>query len=95
MGFKKIRFRHHFFPYTEPSVEADIYDEKRGKWVEILGAGIFRPEVVVPLMGKFIPVLAWGMGFDRQITQAYNIEDIRELHENNLTKIRKRSFWMK
>ena len=88
MGFKKIRFRPHFFPYTEPSVEADVYDEKSGKWVEILGAGIFRPEVVIPLLGEYIPVLAWGMGFDRMIMQSYDIEDIRELYKNDITKLR-------
>ncbi len=95
MGFEKVRFRPHFFPYTEPSVEADVYDEKNKKWVEILGAGIFRPEVVVPLMGEYVPVLAWGMGFDRQVMQGYNIQDIRELHSNNLTQLRKIRFWGK
>lgn len=89
MGFEKIRFRPHFFPYTEPSVEADVYDEKNKKWVEILGAGIFRPEVVVPLLGEYIPVLAWGMGFDRLTMENHDIKDIRELYSNNLTKLRR------
>lgn len=93
MGFVKIRFRPHFFPYTEPSVEADVYDEKSKKWIEILGAGIFRPEVVVPLLGEYIPVLAWGMGFDRLVMENYNIKDIRELYGNDITKLREIKFW--
>jgi len=93
MGFEKIRFRPHYFPYTEPSVEADVYDEKSGKWVEILGAGIFRPEVVIPLLGEYVPVLAWGMGFDRLIMQHFNIKDIRELYKNDINKLREIKFW--
>ena len=50
------------------------------------GAGIFRPEVVIPLLGEYIPVLAWGPGFDRSLMEYYGIKDIRELYENNLTK---------
>jgi len=95
MGFKKIRFRPHYFPYTEPSAEADVYDEKQKKWVEILGAGIFRPEVVIPLLGEYIPVLAWGMGFDRIVMQNYGIKDIRELYKNDLTQLREIKFLIK
>ncbi len=90
MGFKKIRFRPHYFPYTEPSVEADVYSEKSKKWVEILGAGILRPEVVVPIYGEFIPVLAWGMGLDRIIKEKFNFEDIRELYSNDIGFLRNR-----
>ncbi len=93
MGFEKIRFRPHYFPYTEPSVEADVYDEKTGKWVEILGSGIFRPEVTIPLLGEYVPVLAWGMGFDRLIMQHFNIKDIRELYKNDINKLREIKFW--
>ena len=95
MGFEKVRFRPHFFPYTEPSVEADVYDEKNEKWVEVLGAGILRPEVVVPLLGEFVPVLAWGMGFDRLIMSNYNIKDIRELYGNDIKKLREIEVWRK
>ncbi len=95
MGFEKIRFRPHFFPYTEPSVEADVYNEQTKKWVEILGAGIFRPEVVVPLLGEYIPVLAWGMGFDRLVMENYKITDIRELYKNDINKLREIKFWDK
>ena len=50
MGFDKIRFRPAYFPYTEPSVEGDVYDPKRKKWIEVIAAGIFRPEVTKPML---------------------------------------------
>jgi len=89
MGFEKIRFRPHYFPYTEPSLEGDIWDEERKQWVEVFAAGIFRPEVTEPLFGKPIPVLAWGPGFDRLIMKLFEIKDMRELYKNNLNQLRK------
>lgn len=95
MGFEKIRFRPAYFPYTEPSVEIDVFHEGKKEWLEIGGAGIFRPEVVVPLLGENIPVLAWGPGFDRILMDYYKIQDIRELYKNDMTQIRNIKFWMK
>ncbi len=95
MGFKKIRFRPGYFPYTEPSVEIDIWHPEKKVWLELCGAGIFRPEMTIPLLGEPIPVLAWGLGFDRIITDYYNIKDLRELYKNDLAKLRKMKFWMK
>ena len=94
MGFKKIRFRPGFFSYTEPSVEVDVWHPGKKVWLELGGAGMFRPEMTIPLFGKHIPVLAWGMGPDRIITDYYNIKDLRELYENDLTKLRKMKFWI-
>ncbi|MEK6920304.1 MAG: phenylalanine--tRNA ligase subunit alpha, partial [Nanoarchaeota archaeon] len=62
MGYSKIRIRPAYFPYTEPSMEVEVWHPKKNQWVELGGAGIFRPEVVVPLLGADIPVLAWGLG---------------------------------
>ena len=95
MGFEKIRFRPAYFPYTEPSVEIDFYHKEKKVWLELGGAGIFRPEVVIPLFGENIPVLAWGPGFDRILMDYYDIKDLRELYKNNITKLRKMKFWMK
>ena len=95
MGFLKIRFRPSFFAYTEPSVEIEVYHEGRKEWLELGGAGIFRPEVVVPLLGENIPVLAWGPGFDRILMDYYNVKDLRELYSNDLNQLRKIKFWMK
>ncbi len=95
MGFEKIRMRPAYFPYTEPSVEIDIWNPEKKIWLELGGAGIFRPEVTVPLLGKNIPVLAWGPGFDRILMEYYQIKDLRELYKNDLTKLRKMKFWVK
>lgn len=95
MGFEKIRFSPAYFAYTEPSVEIHFWHPEKKIWLEIGGAGIFRPEVTIPLLGEKIPVLAWGPGFDRIIMDYYGIKDLRELYKNNLTQLRKIKFWIK
>jgi phenylalanyl-tRNA synthetase alpha subunit len=70
-------------------VEGDVWNEEKQEWVELIAAGIFRPEVTEALLGKPIPVLAWGPGFGRMLMSMFNLKDIRELNENNLTKLRK------
>ena len=95
MGFKKIRIHPSYFPYTEPSVEIDVWHPERKMWLELGGAGIFRPEVTTPLFGEYIPVLAWGPGFDRTLMDYYEIKDLRELYKNNIAQLRKMKFWIK
>ena len=95
MGFEKIRFRPSYFPYTEPSVEIDALHPERKIWLELGGAGIFRPEVVVPLLGKNIPVLAWGQGLDRIIMDFYKIQDLREMYSNDIKSLRNKKIWTK
>jgi phenylalanyl-tRNA synthetase alpha chain len=95
MGFEKIRFRPSYFPYTEPSVEIEIWHPEKKIWLELGGAGIFRPEVTIPLLGEYVPVLAWGPGFDRMLMDYYEIKDLRELYKNNIEQLRKMKFWMK
>lgn len=95
MGFEKLRIRPAYFPYTEPSVEIDFWHPEKKVWLELGGAGIFRPEVTIPLLGEAIPVLAWGPGFDRILTDYYKIKDLRELYKNNISQLRTTKFWMK
>jgi phenylalanyl-tRNA synthetase alpha chain len=95
LGFPKARFRPAYFPYTEPSVEIDVFHPVHKKWIELGGAGMFRPEVVAPLLGKVVPVLAWGPGFDRIMLEYYKIEDIRELYKNDISQIRNMRQWMR
>jgi len=95
MGYEKVRFRPTFYAYTEPSVGIEVFHPERKVWVELGGAGIFRPEVVIPLLGENIPVLAWGPGFDRILMDYFEIKDLRELYKNDLTQLRKMKFWMK
>ncbi len=95
MGFEKIRFTPAYFPYTEPSVEIHWWHPERKIWLELGGAGIFRPEVTIPLLGEHIPVLAWGPGFDRIIMDYYKIKDLREMYKNDINQLRKTKIWMK
>lgn len=95
MGFDKIRFTPAYFPYTEPSVEVNVWHPEKKVWLELGGAGILRPEITVPLLGFDAPVLAWGLGFDRIITDYFGIKDLRELYKNDITKLRKAKAWMK
>lgn len=83
LGFEKIRFRPSFFPYTEPSLEIEVYFEKRKQWLELGGAGIFRPEVSIPLAGVY-PVLAWGLSLERPLMLLLELEDIRDFYRNDL-----------
>ncbi len=95
MGYEKIRIRPSYFPYTEPSLEIDVFHPIFNKWVELGGAGMFRPEVTIPFFGKHIPVLAWGPGFDRIIMEFFSINDLRDMYGNNLTKLREMKMWRK
>ena len=85
MGFDQIRIRPAYFPYTEPSLELEVFFN--GKWMELGGAGIFRPEVVAPFGVKH-PVLAWGFGFERLAMLKWNIKDIRDLYISDLDTLR-------
>jgi phenylalanyl-tRNA synthetase alpha chain len=88
MGFGRVKFKPAFYPYTEPSVDVVVYMESRGKWIEMGGAGIFRPEVTLPLGCKF-PVLAWGLGIERLAMIRFGVSDIRELYGTSLNELEK------
>ena len=87
IGITKIKFWPTFFPYTEPSLQTMVYNERLGKWIELFGMGIFRPEVTKPL-GITKPVLAWGGGIERIAMLKYGLEDVREFYNNNLSWLR-------
>ena len=90
MGYGKIRIQPAYFPYTEPSIEGAVWNEEKKEWVEVLAAGIFRPEVTIPLLGTNIPVLAWGPGFDRLMMKAHSISDLRDFYKNDIKELRNR-----
>ncbi len=93
MGYEKIRMRPAHFPYTEPSLEVDVFHPTRKEWIELGGAGIFRPEVVIPLLGFDCPVLAWGQGMERIIADYWKITDLRNIYNNDLKHLRETSLW--
>ncbi len=83
---REFQFRPAYFPFTEPSVELHVKHPELG-WMELGGAGMFRPEVTVPL-GVDVPVIAWGLGLDRMAMVALGIQDIRDLFSKDLDFVR-------
>lgn len=87
MGFSNVRFRPAYFPYTEPSVEPEVWIDGLG-WVELGGAGIFREEVTAP-WGIESPVLAWGLGVSRVAMLRMGLSDLRELYQSDIDWVRR------
>jgi phenylalanyl-tRNA synthetase alpha chain len=93
MGFEKVITRPGFFPYTEPSLEVSVFSKEIGKWMEIGGAGIFRPEVCTPWgIKEPVRVLAWGQGLERIAMLRLNRKDIRDLYKNPLSWLRNAAY---
>lgn len=84
----KYRLRPGFFPFTEPSLEMDIWwgSEKDGKWLEILGSGMVDPNVFKSacVNPETYTGFAWGMGVERICILKYGIDDIRTFYENDI-----------
>lgn len=91
-----VRFRPHFFPFTEPSVEVDFTCHvckgkgcrvcKNSGWIEIAGAGMVDPRVYehVGYDPDKVYGYAFGMGVERIAMIKYGIPDIRFLYENDI-----------
>lgn len=91
-----LRFRPHFFPFTEPSFEIDVKLEAKGKeprWIEIAGCGMVDPAVFTAVNSSrgdtlFDPEtttgFAFGLGLDRLAMIMHGITDIRHLIENDV-----------
>ncbi len=91
-----VRFRPHFFPFTEPSVEVDFTCHvckgkgcrvcKQSGWIEIAGAGMVDPRVYehVGYDPSTVYGYAFGMGVERIAMIKYGIPDIRFLYENDI-----------
>ncbi len=86
MGFKSVRFKPSFYPYTEPSLDAEVYVDGIG-WIEMGGAGVFREEVTAPI-GINYPVLAWGLGVSRIAMLRLGLKDLRLLHKSDVAFLR-------
>ncbi|MBI2655460.1 phenylalanine--tRNA ligase subunit alpha [Candidatus Woesearchaeota archaeon] len=84
---KEIKIVPSYFPFTEPSAQLMVRHPDIG-WIELGGSGIFRPEMVKPLIGKEVPVIAWGVGLDRLAMFKLGIKDIRQLFSHDLEFLR-------
>jgi len=91
-----LRFRPHFFPFTEPSAEVDIscmickgagcsVCSHKG-WLEVLGCGMIHPNVLKScgINPSKYSGFAFGMGIDRIAMLKYGINDIRLFYENDV-----------
>ncbi|MGE9269880.1 MAG: phenylalanine--tRNA ligase subunit alpha, partial [Verrucomicrobiales bacterium] len=91
----EVRFRPHFFPFTEPSFEIDVKLHVKGqapKWIEVAGCGMVDPAVFESVnssrqddvfSSEKITGFAFGMGLDRLAMIRWGIKDIRLLIEND------------
>ncbi|MEC8882801.1 MAG: phenylalanine--tRNA ligase subunit alpha [Pseudomonadota bacterium] len=79
----KLRFRPSYFPFTEPSLECDIWF--KNNWLEVLGCGMVHPNVLknVGIDSSEYRGFAFGLGIDRLTMLRYQIEDIRCLYEGD------------
>ncbi|NMI77022.1 phenylalanine--tRNA ligase subunit alpha [Nanohaloarchaea archaeon] len=93
MGYDDVRLVPSYYPYTEMSVEVQVYEEDEDVWTGMGGAGMFRPEVVKPMLGFEAKVLAWGLGIPRIAFMAAGLEDIRELYRNDTQLINQTPVW--
>jgi len=90
----KIRFRPHYFSYTEPSFEIDFQNalvRKLGKeWLEIAGCGMVNPAVFerVGYDPEIWTGWAFGFGIERIAMLRYGINDIRLFYENDIRFLR-------
>ena len=97
---RKVRFRPHFFPFTEPSVEVDVSCImcdgdgcrlcKKSGWLEILGAGMVDPNVFefVGYDPEVYTGFAFGMGIERIAMLKHGVNDLRLFFENDLRFLR-------
>jgi len=79
----QVRFRGSYFPFTEPSMEVDVFF--RGKWLEVLGCGMVDPNVIemAGLDPTKISGFAAGFGVERFAMVIHGISDIREFYKND------------
>ena len=93
-GDVKVRFRPSFFPFTEPSAEADIsciFCEGKGcrvcshtGWLEVLGCGIVDPNVFKAVGYENVSGYAFGLGVERFAMLIHRINDLRSMYEGDL-----------
>ena len=79
-----VEFRPSFFPFTEPSIE--VFAKFRGKWLEMMGAGMLHPNVLknIGLDPNKVQGFAFGGGLDRIAMIKWNIPDVRLSYQGDL-----------
>lgn len=100
-GETEVRFRPHFFPFTEPSAEMDVQCAvckgkgcrvcKDSGWLEIMGCGMVDPEVLksVGYDPNEVSGFAFGVGIERVTMLRHGIDDLRAFFENDIRFLKK------
>ncbi|MEM3199286.1 MAG: phenylalanine--tRNA ligase subunit alpha [Candidatus Micrarchaeaceae archaeon] len=83
----EIKIKPSYFPFVEPGLEGDMYDEERGAYIEMVGGGVLRKEIA-KAFGIDKTVLAWGIGIDRLLLKQINLENINDLYKNDIDWLR-------
>ncbi|MEO0494647.1 MAG: phenylalanine--tRNA ligase subunit alpha [Actinomycetota bacterium] len=88
-GEVKTRLRPSYFPFTEPSAEFDI-SRPDGSWLELGGCGMVHPNVLrnCGIDPDEWQGFAFGFGIDRLAVMRYELDDIRELVNNDVRFLR-------
>ncbi len=89
IGMDKIIIKPSYFPFVEPGLEINYYDEKKDAVIELCGGGIIRKEIT-KAMGTSKTVLAWGGGLERLMFKTLGINSLTELYKNDMGWLRKR-----
>ena len=79
LGYEGVRFKPTFNPYTEPSMEAHVYDPEIGKSYALINSGIFRPETLKPFGLENKTIIAWGFGASRIAAKLAGKTSMREI----------------
>ena len=87
-GAEDVKFFPDYYPFTEPSVQLSAKHPELG-WIELGGAGMFRPEMLENL-GIKGQAIAWGIGIDRLAMFKLGIKDIRQLFSQDLDWLRRK-----
>jgi phenylalanyl-tRNA synthetase alpha chain len=85
----KVRFRPSFFPFTEPSVEVDVWFQpagKEGRWLEVMGGGMVHPTVIrnAGLDSDRYQGFAFGGGIERLVMVKHGVTDVRLFHGGDI-----------
>lgn len=79
LGFKHLKFKPTYNPYTEPSLEVLAYYPPSDRYIEVGNSGLFRQEMLAPLGCGDKSTVAWGLGLERIAMLLYGVEKLSDL----------------
>lgn len=89
LGMENITIKPSYFPFVEPGLEVEYYDESKNDTIELCGGGIIRKEIT-KAMGTSKTVLAWGAGLERLMFEVLGVKSMTDLYKNDIGWLRDR-----